>query len=88
MVYLISYDLKKPGQDYTAVHEAIKSLGDWAKPLESLWFVDTNFTYEDVYDRVHAAMDTNDNLLVMKASIDYVGHFSTEVHNWLKSRLS
>jgi hypothetical protein len=27
MIYAITYDLKKPGQDYAELHDAIKSLG-------------------------------------------------------------
>ena len=34
-IYIISYDLKIPGRDYTSLYDAIKSLGDWQHLLES-----------------------------------------------------
>lgn len=41
-IFLITYDLKEPGQDYSELYEAIKGLGDWQHPLESMWLVKVN----------------------------------------------
>lgn len=51
MVYLITYDLKKPGQDYSNVHDAIKSCGTWWHYLESTWLVDSYLTAEQISSR-------------------------------------
>lgn len=32
-IFLITYDLKEPGQDYSELYEAIKGLGDWQHPI-------------------------------------------------------
>ena len=29
MIYAINYDLKRPGQNYEALNNAIKNCGDW-----------------------------------------------------------
>lgn len=39
MFFIISYDLKGGGSDYTELYEAIKSVGEWQHPLESTWVV-------------------------------------------------
>lgn len=88
MVYLVSYDLIAPGQKYEAVHKVIKSLGNWAKPLESTWFIETDLGLTAVFDKIHAVMDFNDDLLVIEVTLNYKGRFSTDVHDWLKSALS
>lgn len=40
-IYLITYDLKQIGQNYSELYNSIKSLGDWRHPMESVWFVAT-----------------------------------------------
>ena len=45
--YIVSYDLKNPGRDYTALYDAIKSIGEWQHPLESVWIVATNTCNEN-----------------------------------------
>lgn len=64
----VSYDLMSPGQKYDRVIAAIKNLGDWAKVLESTWYVDTSLTSAQAADAVHAAMDSNDKLFVVDAT--------------------
>ena len=63
----ISYDLNSPGQDYSTIIDEIKSLGRWAKVQKSLWYVDTNLSVDEVYDRVSLKMDSNDSLIVIDA---------------------
>lgn len=35
VIYAINYNLKRPGQNYEALHEAIKNCGDWWRLLGS-----------------------------------------------------
>lgn len=42
----ITYDLIKT-KDYAAVHNAIKTLGGWAKVTESNWYVNSSFSAEE-----------------------------------------
>lgn len=40
MVHDITYDLRKPGQDYTPLYEAIKALGtSYKHDMQSTWLV-------------------------------------------------
>jgi len=53
----IAYDLDKPGQNYEAVHERIKSLGRWYWAQKSFFCVHTAFTPEKAHRHVFAVMD-------------------------------
>jgi hypothetical protein len=61
MIYAVNYDLKKPGQDYAPLYEAIKSCGDWWHYLGSTWLVDTALSADGIWDRLKAHVDANDN---------------------------
>jgi len=61
---LISYDLIPPGQKYEQVIETITSLGSYRKLQYSLFYLNTQLTPGEVYTRVGAVMDANDNLVV------------------------
>ena len=61
----VSYDLYRPGQDYETVSEAIKSLGNWAKVQQSLWYVNSTYTASDAAKKVRSVMDKNDSLIVI-----------------------
>jgi len=39
MIFLITYDLREPGRDYTSLYDAIKEIGDYNHPLESVWLI-------------------------------------------------
>ena len=65
--YLISYDLDKPGQDYTDLIDAIKKLGDH-KVLFSEWLVKCNYSASQIHDYLRKFMDGNDRLLVVGLS--------------------
>ena len=64
----IAYDLMHPGQNYEAVRNEIKSLGPWHQFQLSLFYVHTDLTPHQAYDRVFAVMDSNDRLAVIDAS--------------------
>lgn len=87
----ISYDLNSPGQNYSKVIEAIKSLGNWAKINESFWYVNSTKTAEQACDIIYANMDYNDELYVVDSTNNeaYWRNLSDEVSkhiqdNWSK----
>ena len=86
--YLISYDLNSPGQDYNALHEAIKALGNWWHCLGSVWIVKNSGPSKDVRDALTPHIDDNDSLLVTKLTGEgaWIG-FNNECSSWLKENL-
>lgn len=88
MIYVISYDLKRPGQNYEALYEAIKSCGLWGRFLGSTWLVDTSLNANGIWDRLAPHIDNNDYFLVIGVTRDYQGWLSQEAWDWINSRQS
>ena len=86
MVLLITYDLNKPGQDYTSLHEAIKAYGTWWHHLDSTWLIDTNQTPSQCVDNLRQYMDNNDNILVIEVCKNYQGWLPEKAWEWLRAR--
>ena len=62
--YLISYDLDKPGQDYSRLTKELERLGA-TKILYSEWVVRGQWTAVQLRDHLMAFIDSNDMLLVV-----------------------
>ncbi len=67
-VKIISYDLGSPesSSDYEELIKYIKGLGSWAKPLYSVWFVNTDKTSRQIREGAEAYLDDNDKIFVAK----------------------
>lgn len=87
MALLISYDLRKPGRNYSDLYEAIKSLGDWAHPLESVWIVDCGLDPTAVTARLRAQMDANDFILVIGVRRPADGFLEAEMWPWINQHV-
>ena len=86
MVYLITYDLNKKGQNYDKLYEAIKSLGSWWHYLDSTWLVETSYSASQISEKLRKeGIDDNDNLLVFRLLKDYAGWLSKEAWQWIES---
>lgn len=90
MIYTISYDLKKPGQNYSKLIDKIKSLGDWAYPCESNWLVDTRLNATQIFEALKPYLDANDQMLITRFNTeDYAGQISSEViKRWISDKIS
>ncbi len=86
--YIVSYDLKNPGRDYTALYDAIKSIGEWQHPLESVWIVATNTCNENsIYEKVKPELDPNDLLLIFKIEPKKrQGWLAKSFWTWMKTK--
>lgn len=88
--YLISYDLIRPetSSGYVNLINAIKSAGNWAKPLESLWLIKSNLTSVQIRDALIKFIDSNDKLLVIEVVNDWASFWLTDaVIKWMQWRL-
>jgi hypothetical protein len=72
--FLISYDLDKPGQDYSALIARLNEHGA-VRVLLSQWALRTSWTAVQLRDDLTKYIDANDRLLV------------TEIGSWAYSRL-
>jgi hypothetical protein len=87
--YLIGYDLDKPGQDYSDLIAAIKSLGVWWHNLDSTWLVLSDLDDKQIRDQLKTYIDTNDKLLVINVSGDAAAWygFTDKGSQWLRDNL-
>jgi hypothetical protein len=83
--FLVSYDLRAPGQAYHSLIEEIKAppTVGWAKPLESCFLVVTRESADALFNRLRAKIDQNDSILVIRVCRPYQAWTSQEVHDWI-----
>lgn len=86
MMLLISYDLNKPGQDYSRLYDEIKKAGTWWHHLDSTWIISTSSGPEEWERRLRRHMDDNDSLLVIEICDNYQGWLPQKAWEWLEKR--
>ncbi len=64
-LFLVSYDLLKPGQDYQSLFTALGNLGG-RRVLLSAWVLRGNQTATSLRDYLQAHIDQNDRMLVVQ----------------------
>ncbi len=88
MIYAINYDLKRPGQNYEPLYNAIKGCGAWWHYLGSTWLVETNLNAEGIWKRLAPTVDTNDRVLIIGVTKDSAGWLSKEAWDWINGRMA
>lgn len=86
-VLLVTYDLKKPGRDYTDLLTTIKSYS-WAMLSESSYAIRTDRTPEQVYNLLANHLDENDHIYVVNLKAPFWGYGPEVVNEWLAENLS
>lgn len=86
MIYAINYDLKRPGQNYEELYQAIKGCGVWWHYLGSTWLVDTSLTASGIWDSISPHVDKNDSVLIIGVTRDYTGWLPPDAWEWIKDR--
>jgi len=65
--YLVTYDLRAPGRDYSKLFAGIKKIANgWAHPLESMWLVRSSMTQGNIRDELKQHVDANDRLFIIE----------------------
>ena len=85
-VLLITYDLKKPGQDYTDFMKIIKDYS-WARLSESSYSIETAESPKAVYEKLSPHIDENDQLYIINLKKPYWGLGPKAVNDWLSQHL-
>lgn len=86
MIYAITYDLNKPGQDYDGLYDAVKSCGAWWHYLDSFWLVDTNLSAKEIWDKLSSKIDKSDRVLIAGIARDYSGWLAQDAWDWVNER--
>lgn len=85
--YIIAYDLKRPGQQYSELYEAIKSYRRWARINDSVWAVVTDNKAKEVRDHLGSYIDKNDSIFVLKSGVEAAWRNVRCRNEWLKDNL-
>lgn len=86
MILLITYDLKKPGKDYTALHNVIKTAPKWWHYLESTWIIQTYESVDIWNSRLTKVLDQNDHLLIIDITKSpRQGWLPKEAWDWIRT---
>lgn len=84
-MYLISYDLHNPGQNYDTLIAAIKAYGSWAKISRSCWAVKTNQNAVQIRNNLSRFIDSDDVLFVCHFDNWAANNLPVDVSNWLNA---
>jgi hypothetical protein len=86
-VYLVSYDLKKPGKDYEGLYKELKSASSWWHYLESSWLLKTNLTADQWFDKIKTHLDENDFVLIIEVGKDSQGWLPPKAWEWIQKNI-
>ena len=87
-IYMVSYDLNRPGQDYKTVTDRIESLGTWCHYLGSTYLVKSSLNLDSFSDRITSVADSSDRFIVVEVNGPIKGWLSNDQWAWIHSNLS
>ena len=87
MVYVVSYDLLKAGQDYKGLFDELQASSSWWHYLESTWLISTSQSANELYDRLRRHLGQGDSILVIQAGTDMEGWLPKEAWDWIQREL-
>ncbi len=82
-VYVVAYDLKKPGRDYDDLYDAIKKYA-YCHMQKSVWLVDTALSAAALRDILKKPLDSNDMIFVGELQKHWASS-NNPCADWLKS---
>lgn len=89
MVYAITYDLNKAGQDYPRLYKTIEGMGLTIHPLQNLWFlsVSSQHNASTITDALRSVIDNNDHIFVCRVTTDWNGWMPKTAIDWLQGKI-
>ncbi|NBI06690.1 hypothetical protein [Senegalia massiliensis] len=85
-VYLISYDLNKPDNNYESLYETIKSYEAWWHHLDSTWIIETSSSCQSVSNNIKSHIHSDDNLLIIEVKNNFNGMLPNHAWEYLRKR--
>jgi len=86
MILSVSYELRKPGQDYEDLYDTIKSAPSWCHPLTSHWLIRTEQSVQTWYEKLRRVMDNNDYLFIVDITGQaYYGYLQQAIWDWINA---
>lgn len=87
-VYVISYDLNK-AKNYDKLYEAIKGIsGIWCRPVESTWYVQSNYTTIHITNFLLGYVDHDDVIVVsLTNGSGWSASLNKSAADWMRKHL-
>ena len=85
-VLLVTYDLNKPGQDYSDLLKAIKSY-TWARLSESSYAIVTDKTPTTISGELKPFLDASDYIYIVNLKRPFWEFGLKEINEWLEKHL-
>lgn len=85
--YLITYDLRKTGQNYDGLIRAIELYPN-RHPMQSTWFIKTDASAEAVFNHLKAFVDPNDSIFISEVTANKQGWIPKEIWAFIESPLA
>lgn len=85
-LYLVTYDLNRPGQDYPGLYDKISECGSAWHGMQNVWFVDTPWNAQRIRDHVIPTLDRGDKLFVSRVQEAAWQGFTDEATAWIKAK--
>ncbi|TAA38522.1 SinR family protein [Pseudoxanthomonas winnipegensis] len=89
-IYMVGYDLRKAGQDYTGLINKIKDISDgYLHHLDSTWLIGHLGSASAIRDALKPHLDSNDKLLVVQVAKGEwaTSGFSAAANTWLRNHV-
>jgi len=86
-VYVVSYDLRKPGKDYKGLSDELQRSPGWWHYLDSTWLIVTSESAAELYNRLIPHLDEGDSILVIQAGSDRQGWLPKDAWTWIQQNL-
>jgi len=87
MVYVVSYDLKKPGKNYVGLTEQLQFFPGWWHYLGSTWLISTSESATELYNRLAPHLDKNDSILIIEAGKHIQGWLPKDAWEWIQKSI-
>lgn len=81
-IFMVSYDLNKPGQKYRSLYVALQSYSGWCKMMKSTWLISTANNMDNVFNELKSHIDKNDYLVINPLN-EYNGRIHPKVADWI-----
>lgn len=85
--YLVTYDLKTPGWNYTGFYNALKNIGPWWHYLDSVWIIKTNNTSQQIHSMFAPHLSKQDFILIVEiVPGSRNGWLKQDAWNWIDGK--
>jgi len=87
--FLIAFEPKDPRGDYTALHDAIKALGNgWWHYLNNIWLISSSSAAVTIREKLAAHVEDDGALFVISLGANWAAHnLSPDGLEWLRDHL-